>query len=328
MENKEVEEKAAQASEKIALVEQELQKEITGQKDAIRNLLLCLVAQGHILIEGMPGLAKTLLAKSLAKTIDLPYSRIQFTPDLLPADLIGTVIFNPQTAKFETRKGPIFTGILLADEINRAPAKVQSALLQCMGERIVTIGENTYQLSSPFIVIATENPVEQEGTYQLPEAQMDRFLMKVNIGYPTMEEEIQILSQHGESGETDKGIQKVLKAKEILATSHLANQVYIDNRLQEYIVKLVRSTRPESTPIDEIKPYIRHGASPRASLSLIRVARSAALLSGRGHVIPEDIKSALYEVMQHRLILSFEAISEEISLQSLLKSVVESTELP
>ncbi|MEM7179666.1 MAG: MoxR family ATPase [Spirochaetota bacterium] len=328
MENRELDEKVKNAQDKLQAVIDELKKEISGQKQVIQNLILCFISQGHVLLEGMPGLAKTLLAKSLAKTIDLPFNRIQFTPDLLPADLIGTVVFNPKTAAFETRKGPIFTGILLADEINRAPAKVQSALLQCMGEGIVTIGETTFKLGTPFMVIATENPVEQEGTYQLPEAQMDRFLMKIDVGYPSEEEELQVLGQHGRSGENDKGIGKVLKAKDLLAIVNLANQIYVDPKLQEYIVRLVRATRPETTHVDELKPYVKHGASPRASLSLLRIARANALWAGRGYVIPEDIKASIAEVMQHRLILSFEAISEEVSITSLLRSVVESTELP
>ena len=236
-------EEIQKAKEKIGGLLEELKKEITGQTLVIRNIMTCLVAQGHVLLEGMPGLAKTLLAKSIAQSIDLSFKRIQFTPDLLPADLIGTVIFNPKTANFETRKGPIFTGILLADEINRAPAKVQSALLQCMEERLVTIGDTTFHLDAPFMVLATENPIDQEGTYQPPEAQMDRFLMKVNVDYPGEAEEVAILSQHGSVTSKNKEIKKSISRKEIQEISSLSDKIYIDEKLKDYIVKLVRNTQ-------------------------------------------------------------------------------------
>lgn len=328
MENKQLEEKIKPSKEKLDLIFTELKKEITGQEHTVKKIVLGLISQGHILLEGMPGLAKTLLAKSIASALNLSFNRIQFTPDLLPADLIGTVVFNPKTADFMIRKGPIFTGILLADEINRSPAKVQSALLQCMGERMVTIGDTTFKLDSPFMVIATENPIDQEGTYQLPEAQMDRFLMKVNVGYPNFEEELSILDQHGDSGETDKGIQKILNAKDILQIYKITNSIYIDPKLQEYIVKIVRSTRPETSTIEDVKPYIKHGASPRASLSLLRVSKAHAFLAGRSFVTPEDIQYAMYDILRHRLILTFEAVSEEVSVDSLIKTIIESVELP
>jgi MoxR-like ATPase len=314
--------------EKIDSVISELKKEITGQDKVIHQILTCLVSKGHILLEGMPGLAKTLLAKSLAKTINLSFKRIQFTPDLLPADLIGTVVYNPKTSSFDTRKGPIFTGILLADEINRSPAKVQSALLQCMEEKLVTIGDNTFELELPFIVIATENPIDQEGTYQLPEAQMDRFLMKIGVDYPNMSEEIAILTQHGESNKENTPIKKVLTRAEILEISSFSDMVYVDAKLQEYIVKIVRNTRPVSTQISDIKPYIKHGASPRASLAILRASRAHALLAGRNYVLPEDIKFSLFEILNHRVILTFEALSEDVSIQSILHTVIEGTELP
>jgi MoxR-like ATPase len=316
------------ARNKLQSVVEELKKEITGQEKVIKNLLVCLISQGHVLLEGMPGLAKTLLAKSVARCLELAFKRIQFTPDLLPADLIGTVVFNPKDASFETRKGPIFTGILLADEINRAPAKVQSALLQCMEERMVTIGDKTFQLDSPFMVIATENPIDQEGTYQLPEAQMDRFLMKINVDYPSLSEEVKILEQHGEVTHKTEEIIKVLSAKEMIALSKLSDSTYIDPKLKEYIVKLVRNTRPATTSLDDLKPYVKHGASPRASLSLLRASRAIAFFAGRSHVLPEDIQSCIYEVMRHRIILTFEALSEEVSVDSLIKTVIESTQLP
>ncbi|MCB1158552.1 MAG: MoxR family ATPase [Leptospiraceae bacterium] len=328
MAEKQLEELILSSKEKLDKVSEELKKEITGQNTTVRKLLIGLVSQGHILLEGMPGLAKTLLAKSLAGTLNLSFNRIQFTPDLLPSDLIGTVVFNPKNASFETRKGPIFTGILLADEINRAPAKVQSALLQCMGEKIVTIGETTYKLDTPFMVIATENPIEQEGTYQLPEAQMDRFLMKINVGYPSFQEELAILSQHGDSGEPDKGIQKILGANELLQIYNQANAIHIDEKLKDYIIRIVRNTRPETTSIEELKPYIKHGASPRASLALLRAGRAHALMEGRSFVTAEDIRSLVFDVFRHRLILTFEAISEDITVESLIKTIMESTELP
>jgi MoxR-like ATPase len=317
-----------EAQKKILRVTEELKKEITGQSLVVKNIITCLISGGHVLLEGMPGLAKTLLAKSIAGSIDLPFKRIQFTPDLLPSDLIGTVIFNPKEANFETRKGPIFTGVLLADEINRAPAKVQSALLQCMEEKIVTIGDTTFTLDLPFLVLATENPIDQEGTYQLPEAQMDRFLMKINVDYPLEAEEILILEQHGKLSDTRKSIQKVLTRKELLDISKLSDSIYVDPKLKEYIVRLTRATRPQTTSLEEIKPYIKHGVSPRASLALLRTAKATALLEGRSFVVPEDIRANIYEVMRHRMIINFEAISEDISVDSLIKTVLEVIPLP
>ena len=313
---------------KISSLLLEIKKEVTGQDKIVRHIVISLISRGHILLEGMPGLAKTLLAKTLAKTIDLSFKRIQFTPDLLPADLIGTVVYNPRNSSFETRKGPIFTGVLLADEINRSPAKVQSALLQCMEEKIVTIGENTYELDLPFIVIATENPVDQEGTYQLPEAQMDRFLMKINVDYPGMEEEVAILRQHGEERKRDQTVNTVLSKPDLEKIFSYSESVYVDPKLHEYIVEIVRNTRPASTVIQDVKPYIRHGASPRASLSLLRASRAQALLEGRNFVIPEDIKFSLFEILRHRVMLTFDALSEDISIESILETIREGTKLP
>lgn len=314
------------AQKKLNQIKEELKKEISGQEKITNSILICLVSGGHVLLEGMPGLAKTLLAKSIAATIELPFKRIQFTPDLLPSDLIGTNIFNPKTVSFETRKGPIFTGVLLADEINRAPAKVQSALLQCMEEKMVTIGTETFPLDLPFLVLATENPIDQEGTYQLPEAQMDRFLMKVQVDYPSEQDEIKILEQHGTSKKSS--IEKIISKSELNDISKLVEQIYIDPKLKEYIVKLTRSTRPSSTNIEEIKPYIKHGVSPRASLAILKTSKANALLEGRNFVVPEDIRANIFEIMRHRMILNFEAISEDISVDSLIKTVVEVTPLP
>ncbi|MCH1913810.1 MoxR family ATPase [Leptospira noguchii] len=313
---------------KLETLKQELGKEITGQDEVIRNVLVCLICQGHVLLEGMPGLAKTLLARSLASALDLNFKRIQFTPDLLPADLVGTVVFNPKTTEFETRKGPVFTGVLLADEINRAPAKVQSALLESMEEKTVTIGDKTYQLDKPFLVIATQNPIDQDGTYPLPEAQMDRFLMKINVDYPTLEEEVSILNQHGKLSSVNGKIKKTVSSTEILRLSSMLDEVFIEEKIKSYIVRLVRNTRPEERTIPELIPYIRHGASPRASLSILKSSKANALLSGRTYVTPEDVKTSLVEILRHRILLTFEAISEELNVESLIRTVVEATPVP
>ena len=313
------------AKEQLEKIENELKKKITGQETVIKNLLVCLVAEGHALIEGMPGLAKTLIAKSLAGAIEVPFQRVQFTPDLLPADIIGNVVYNPLKAVFETRKGPIFTGIFLADEINRSPAKVQSALLQAMEEKIVTIADETYTLPRPFMVVATENPIEQEGTYQLPEAQMDRFLMKIMIDYPQREEEVDILKQHGTS--VQESIQPVVKGEEIAAISRLAEKIHVEDRLREYIVNIVRYTRPTDGK-NEITEYIGTGASPRASLAFLKSSRVNALLQGRDYVIPEDIIFSINEILRHRILLSFEALSENIKTDSIIETIKDCIPVP
>ena len=303
----------------------ELAKTITGQKEIIHSLIVCLVARGHALLEGMPGLAKTLLAKSIASAVEVPFQRIQFTPDLLPSDIVGTVIFNPQTTSFEIRKGPVFTGILLADEINRSPAKVQSALLQAMEERSVTIGDTTFHLEEPFLVLATENPIDQEGTYQLPEALMDRFLIKILMNYPEKNEEVAILNQHGNN--QMEIISPVLTAEEIRQFSDWSEKVHVEERLKEYIVSLVRYTRPGSGDND-VTPYIRYGASPRASLALLKTARVNAIIAGRDHVLPEDIKRTAVEVLRHRILLSYEALAEDITTDALVKTALDTVALP
>jgi len=294
----------------------------------IQPLLVAMIAKGHILLEGMPGLAKTLLAKSLASCIDAKFSRVQFTPDLLPADLTGTNIFNPKTVSFEVRKGPVFTNILLADEINRAPAKVQSALLQCMEERQVTIADHTFDLDPPFFVVATQNPIDQDGTYPLPEAQLDRFLFKVAVDYPSEEEEKNILLLHGNLKQNLPQTNQVIKPKELLRISETADEVYIDPKLQQFIVKLVRNTRPETTEAKDIVGYIKHGASPRASLALLKVAKINALLEGRDFVLPEDILKFFIEIIRHRIHLSMEAFTEEVSVDSIIKRILGITEVP
>lgn len=318
-------EEIIEAKEKISQVYAELKKKITGQEKIIHNLLVCLVGQGHALLEGMPGLAKTLIAKSLAKAIEVPFSRVQFTPDILPADIVGNVVYNPKQGDFSTRKGPIFTGIFLADEINRSPAKVQSALLQAMEEKIITIGDSTYTLNLPFMVMATENPIDQEGTYQLPEAQMDRFLMKIMIDYPDVEDEIGILEQHGSSSSEE--IKSVISGREILEITALAEKIHVEDKLKKYIVDLVRFTRPGNNNND-IAEYISYGASPRASLALLKSSRVNALLNGRNFVIPDDILISLTEILRHRIILSFNAMSEDIKVESIIQTVRESISIP
>ncbi|MFB5651225.1 AAA family ATPase [Leptospira wolffii] len=315
------------AKEVLDKIRQELTREITGQDSVIRNLLISLACQGHVLLEGMPGLAKTLLAKSLSSALDLDFKRVQFTPDLLPADLVGTVVFNPKNGEFHTRKGPIFTGVLLADEINRAPAKVQSALLECMEEKTVTIGENTFPLERPFLVLATENPIDQDGTYPLPEAQMDRFFMKVQVEYPDMDEELSILEQHGNLNPTPKRIRKIASSKDILKVSSFVDRVHVEPKLKSYIVRLVRNTRPEEKTVPELLPYVRHGASPRASLSLLKASKARALWDGRDYVVPEDVKASLPEILRHRMLLTFEAISEDVGVESVIRIVSDATQV-
>ncbi len=312
----------------ITDVKEELSQEISGMGSVIDPLLIGLIARGHVLLEGMPGLAKTLLAKTLAQCIDVKFSRVQFTPDLLPADLTGTNIFNPKSVSFEIKKGPIFTNILLADEINRAPAKVQSALLQCMEEKQVTIAETTFDLSSPFFVIATQNPIDQDGTYPLPEAQLDRFLFKLSVDYPSEIEELKILNLHGNLHQKTTKKKTVLNSKDLAKISDAADEVFIDEKLKEYIVKLIRNSRPESLGEIDIKPYIKHGASPRASLALLKVSKIRALTEGRDFVIPEDIIKYFSAIVNHRIHLSLEAITEDVSVDSLIKRILTSTEVP
>lgn len=315
-------------NQKIKSLKEELSQEISGMGSVIEPMLVALVAKGHILLEGMPGLAKTLLAKSLSNCIDVQFSRVQFTPDLLPADLTGTNIFNPKSTSFEIKKGPIFTNILLADEINRAPAKVQSALLQCMEERQVTIAESTFDLEPPFFVLATQNPIDQDGTYPLPEAQLDRFLFKILVGYPTEDEELNILNMHGDLQTRAKRNPKVLKARELSKLSETADEVFIDPKLKEYIVKLIRNTRPESLQALDIKSYIQHGASPRATLALLKVSKINALFEGRDFVIPEDIIKYFHQIVNHRIHLSLDAITEDVTVDAIIKRVLSNTEVP
>ncbi|MCU0698225.1 MAG: MoxR family ATPase [Myxococcaceae bacterium] len=300
---------------------------IVGQKPMLERVLIGLLCSGHVLLEGVPGLAKTLTVRTFADSISAIFQRIQFTPDLLPADLVGTVIYNQQTASFAVRKGPIFANVILADEINRAPAKVQSALLEAMQERQVTIGNNTFPLPSPFIVLATQNPVEQEGTYPLPEAQVDRFMLKVKVGYPTRDEEKEILNRM--SGEGSPKATKVVTPEQIAQARGVMHQIYVDEKVKDYILNIVFATRePEKFGLKDIKDYIQYGASPRATISLTQAARAHAFLRHRGFVTPEDVKAIGLDVLRHRLSLTYEAEAEELTPERIIQRVFERVEVP
>jgi len=304
----------------------EIARRVVGQQSMISGMLMGILAGGHVLLEGVPGLAKTLAIKSLAEVVDAEFTRIQFTPDLLPADLIGTLIYRQQTGEFVPRKGPIFSNVILADEINRAPAKVQSAMLQAMEERQVTIGDTTYQLSEPFFVMATQNPIEQEGTYPLPEAQLDRFLLKLSIEYPSPEEELSILRRVGVPQSIT--LKPVLFRSEIKRLREIAASVSVDERIEEYIVSLVTASRLDNRSINSYARYIEFGASPRATIYLYRCAKVHALLEGRGFVVPEDVKAVAPEVLRHRVILSYEAESEELTPDDIIDSMLQSVPVP
>ncbi len=308
----------------ISDIKLEIQKVVIGQEDLINRIIIAFISGGHILLEGLPGLAKTLVVRAFAKVIDTNFKRVQFTPDLLPADLIGTRIYNPKDQSFFTKKGPIFTSLLLADEINRAPAKVQSALLQSMEEKQVTIGEETYLLENPFMVLATENPIEQEGTYPLPEAQLDRFLMKVLIGYPEKDEEHEILNRFNEL--TVDNLNSIIHPEEVFEKTSIIDSIYIDEKLIDYIVTIVRETRKPSK--DDLKNYVDFGASPRASIALMKAARCIAFMKGRGFVTPDDIKDIGTDVLRHRIILSYEAEADGKNADDIVKMLFDSIEVP
>lgn len=305
----------------------EIKKVIVGQKYLVERLMIGLLADGHILIEGVPGLAKTLAVKTLADTIKVEFHRIQFTPDLLPADIIGTLIYNQHTGKFETRKGPIFANIILADEINRAPAKVQSALLEAMQERQVSIGDTTYKLPEPFMVLATQNPIEQQGTYPLPEAQVDRFLMKVVITYPAFEEEREIMRLHTKA---DLPFAKdVVGPEAIVRARRVVREIYVDPKVEDYILNIVFATRfPEKYGLEELKGIIAYGASPRASLYLRTTSQARAFLQHRGFVTPEDVRAVAFDVLRHRIILTFEAEAEEMTSEDVIRKILNTVEVP
>ncbi|WP_444368919.1 AAA family ATPase [Prevotella sp.] len=300
---------------------------IVGQKHLVESLLISLLSDGHILLEGVPGLAKTLAIKTLSQLIDADYSRIQFTPDLLPADVVGTLVYSQKDENFHVKKGPVFANFVLADEINRAPAKVQSALLEAMQEHQVTIGEQTFHLPTPFLVMATQNPIEQEGTYQLPEAQVDRFMLKVVIGYPTLEEEKLIIRQNIK-GEHKK-VLPVTTAEEILKARAVVEEVYIDEKIEQYIADIVFATRyPEKYGLAELKDLITFGGSPRASISLAKAARAYAFIKRRGYVVPEDVRAVVHDVMRHRIGLSYEAEASNITSEEIISKIVNKVEVP
>ncbi|MGD1048896.1 MAG: AAA family ATPase [Candidatus Krumholzibacteriaceae bacterium] len=305
----------------------EIQKVIVGQEELIERLLVGLLCNNHILIEGVPGLAKTLSVTTLARTIQASFQRIQFTPDLLPADLIGTLIYNPRSGDFTTKKGPIFTNIILADEINRAPAKVQSALLEAMQERQVTIGDKTHPLDEPFMVLATQNPIEQEGTYPLPEAQVDRFMLKLKVTYPSKEEEKKILERMARSS-TKIDVQPVISPKDILRLRQLADEIYMDEKVEDYILNIVQATRtPEKYGLD-VGKLIQYGASPRATIYLAMASRAHALMQGRGYVTPQDVKSIGMDVLRHRVIITYEAEAEEKTSENVVGAIFDNIAVP
>ena len=304
----------------------EVHRVIVGQKYMVERLLVGLLSRGHILLEGVPGLAKTLAVKTLAAAIDTKFQRIQFTPDLLPADLIGTMIFNQKDGTFSPRKGPIFANVILADEINRAPAKVQSALLEAMQERQVTIGDSTYPLAEPFVVLATQNPIEHEGTYPLPEAQIDRFMLKLKIDYPDVKEERQILDLM--SRDDPVIVNRIVKPLEILRVREVVKEVYLDDRIKDYIVQLVFATRrPEDFKLD-LKGLIQFGASPRATIYLAQGSRAHAFVKGRGYVTPEDVKAIGLDILRHRIILTYEAEAEEVTTESVISRIFDAVQVP
>jgi MoxR-like ATPase len=312
----------------VSLLKQEIGQIIIGQKYLVDRLIVGLLANGHILLEGVPGLAKTLAVKTLSDCIKGEFKRIQFTPDLLPADVIGTLIYSPNKGEFSTKKGPIFTNLLLADEINRAPAKVQSALLEGMQERQVTIGDQTYALPQPFLVLATENPIDQEGTYPLPEAQMDRFMLKLLVNYPDREEELQILNSNATSKEA-RQVNQVVDAETIFRSRKLIDQVYLDNKLKGYLVDLVLATRqPNEHGASELESFIRFGASPRATISLAMASKAVAFMQGRSFVTPQDIKDIAPDVLRHRVMITYEAEAENVDSDQVIQKILDTVPVP
>ena len=317
----------SQQAEKLTLLRQEIGKVLIGQKTMVDRLLIGLLTGGHILLEGVPGLAKTTAIKALAQALDSKFQRIQFTPDLLPADLLGTMIYVPGTGDFQTRKGPIFSNFILADEINRAPSKVQSALLEAMQEKQVTIGDSTYKLDDLFLVMATQNPIEQEGTYPLPEAQLDRFMLKVKITYPKPDEELLVLNQA--LGAEAPTTSPVLSEADILSMKKTVEQVYIDELIKRYILSIVQTTRnPDMFGLNDLKPMIEYGGSPRATIYLAIAARAEAFLNGRGFVTPQDVKNIAYDVLRHRIIPTYEAEAEGLASEDIIDAVLQAVPVP
>jgi len=324
---KELNERIRQESAFVDLIGIEMNKVIVGQKHLIESLLIGLLSDGHILLEGLPGLAKTLAINTLAATIDAKFSRIQFTPDLLPADLLGTMIYSQKEEQFLVKKGPIFANFILADEINRSPAKVQSALLEAMQEKQVTIGGQTYPLDRPFLVMATQNPIEQEGTYPLPEAQVDRFMLKVVIDYPSKNEEQQIIREN--LGHVFPTASTILKPADIMNARDIVKEVYMDEKIERYILDLVFATRyPSEYKLDKLKPMITYGASPRASINMAKAAKTFAFIKRRGYVIPEDVRAICYDVLRHRIGLSYEAEAENMTSVDIITEIMNAVEVP
>ncbi|HRH56646.1 MAG TPA: MoxR family ATPase [Chitinophagales bacterium] len=320
-------EKIQQDSAFLEALNIEIGKSIVGQKYMLERLMIALLSQGHILLEGVPGLAKTLAIKSLSDAIDTKFSRIQFTPDLLPADILGTMVYNQAKGNFEVKKGPVFSNFLLADEINRAPAKVQSALLQSMQERVVTLGDTSYKLEEPFLVMATQNPIEQEGTYNLPEAQVDRFMLKVKISYPEFEEERQIMRQNVAG--TNPNIKPIVSAQTILQARDTVRQVYMDEKIEKYILDIIFATRePVKYKIDNLKHLISYGGSPRASISLAMASKAYAFIKRRGYVIPEDVRAVAHDVLRHRIGITYEAEAENITQEHIIDTILNRVEVP
>ncbi len=306
---------------------EEIGKVIVGQTYMVERLLIGLLANGHVLLEGVPGLAKTLTVNTLALAIDTKFQRIQFTPDLLPADLIGTLIYDQEKREFTTKKGPIFSNLVLADEINRSPAKVQSALLEAMMERQVTIGENTFKLDDPFLVLATQNPIEQEGTYPLPEAQIDRFMLKLSVGYPSREEELEIMRRMAGGGTPT--VQPVVSPKEIISARNTVGDIYLDAKIEDYIIDIVFATRePGRYGLEALTELISFGASPRASIFLVQAAKAHALLRGRGYVTPDDVRAMCMDILRHRVLLTYEAEAEEITAENIIQQILAKIEVP
>ena len=324
----EINERISRESTFVDDVKKALKEVIVGQEELVNRILIGMLANGHILLEGVPGLAKTLVVKSLAQLIDTKFQRIQFTPDMLPADLIGTLIYNQHTGKFDTRKGPIFANIILADEINRAPSKVQSALLEAMQERQTTIGKETYLMDAPFLVLATQNPIEQEGTYPLPEAQTDRFMLKIRVDYPSIDEERLILRKAART-QIDTVLTPVVNQQQILKAQKVIDDIYVDQKVEEYVLNLVFSTRnPDKYELKDLEGLIEYGGSPRASINLILAAKSRAFLEHRGYVTPEDIRYIGADVLRHRIILTYEAEAEEITSEDIIRRLFETIEIP
>ena len=324
---KELNERIQLESSFVDLLTMEMNKVIVGQKHLVENLMIGLLANGHILLEGMPGLAKTLAINTLASCVNAKFNRIQFTPDLLPADVLGTMIYSQKTEQFQIKKGPIFANFILADEINRSPAKVQSALLEAMQERQVTIGDETFKLPEPFLVLATQNPIEQEGTYPLPEAQVDRFMLKVVVTYPKKEEEKLIIRMNNGGGY--QKAQPILKPEDIARARGVVKEVYMDGKIEKYIVDIVYATRtPEEYGLGKLKDLIAYGGSPRASISLAMASKAYAFIKRRGYVIPEDVRAVCYEVLRHRIGLTYEAEAENITTENIISEIINAVEVP